>query len=149
MLIAQILTMKGHTVVTVSPEDNVAHLLATLSEHSIGAVVVSTDGQAVEGIVSERDIVRAMAADPDAGQTGGVRPRRVSSIMSTDVSVITPQATVDDVMALMTSQRVRHVPVVDDEVLVGIVSIGDIVKARLNHLEEEKLALMNYVTHGG
>ncbi|MFY9331260.1 MAG: CBS domain-containing protein [Candidatus Nanopelagicales bacterium] len=149
MLIAQILTMKGHSVVTVSPEDNVAHLLATLSEHSIGAVVVSTDGKAVEGIVSERDIVRAMAADPDAGRTGGVRPRRVSSIMSTDVSVITPQATVDDVMALMTSQRVRHVPVVDDEVLVGIVSIGDIVKARLNHLEEEKLALMNYVTHGG
>lgn len=149
MLISQILGTKGRHVVTVSPADNVAKLLALLSEHHIGAVVVSGDGRGVDGIVSERDIVRAMAADPDAGSSGGVRPKSVASIMSTDVAVMAPDTNVDDVMAVMTERRIRHIPVVDDGALVGIVSIGDIVKARLSVLEDEKSALMDYVNRGG
>jgi len=149
MLISHILNSKGSAVITVAPDDLVVTLLNVLAEHHIGAVVVSHDGTHVDGIVSERDVVRAMAADPDAGTSGGVRPKPISAIMTVDVAVTTPDTHVDDVMALMTEQRVRHVPVVTDGVLLGIVSIGDIVKARLSLLEDEKNALLDYVNRGG
>lgn len=150
MKISQVLAQKGSEVATLKPDDLVLELLALLAERGIGAVVVSADGRHIDGIVSERDIVRAMAADPDAGRTGGVRPKPVSSLMSTEVVTTTPAASLDDVMQLMTDRRIRHVPVVDDDgVLVGIVSIGDVVKARIATLEEERAALMAYVTQGG
>lgn len=150
MKISQVLAQKGSEVATLKPDDLVLELLALLAERGIGAVVVSADGRRIDGIVSERDIVRAMAADPDAGRTGGVRPKPVSSLMSTEVVTTTAAASLDDVMQLMTDRRIRHVPVVDDDgVLVGIVSIGDVVKARIATLEEERAALMAYVTQGG
>lgn len=150
MKISQVLAQKGSEVATLKPDDLVLELLALLAERGIGAVVVSADGRHIDGIVSERDIVRAMAADPDAGRTGGVRPKPVSSLMSTEVVTTTAAASLDDVMQLMTDRRIRHVPVVDDDgVLVGIVSIGDVVKARIATLEEERAALMAYVTQGG
>lgn len=142
-------TRAGADVVTVDPQATVTTLLTLLAQHGIGAVVVSGDGSSIDGIVSERDIVRAMAADPDAGRSGGVRPRTVSSIMSRDVITTTPDASIDEVMTTMTESRIRHLPVVEDGRLVGIVSIGDIVKARLFALEEERAALMDYVTRGG
>ena len=149
MKIAQILATKPTGTITITPDANVTELLRLLAEHRIGAVVVSADGAHIDGIVSERDVVRAMAADPDAGTTGGVRPKPVSAIMTADVRTLGPDNTVDDAMQVMTTSRIRHLPVVDAGELVGIVSIGDVVKARLASLEDERAALMDYVTRGG
>lgn len=149
MKISQVIGSKGAAVVTIAPDATVTALLSMLAEHKIGAVVVSTDGTHIDGIVSERDVVRAMAADPDAGATGGVRPRAVSSIMTATVTTVTGDDSVEDSMRIMTESRIRHLPVVDGDTLVGIVSIGDIVKARLSSLEDEKAALVDYVTRGG
>lgn len=149
MKISAILAAKGADTVTIVPDANVTELIYLLAHHKIGAVVASNDGTSIDGIVSERDVVRAMAADPDAGRSGGVRPKLVSAIMSADVVTIGPDATVDDAMAMMTERRFRHLPVAVDGKLVGIVSIGDVVKARLEALEEERAALVDYVTRGG
>ena len=149
MKISAILAAKGADTVTIVPDATVAELIHLLAHHKIGAVVASSDGQGIDGIVSERDVVRAMAADPDAGRSGGVRPKSVSAIMSANVVTIGPDDTVDDAMAVMTERRFRHLPVAVDGKLVGIVSIGDIVKARLEALEEERAALVDYVTRGG
>lgn len=149
MKISSILATKGADTVTIVPDATVAELIYLLAQRKIGAVVASVDGTSIDGIVSERDVVRAMAADPDAGRTGGVRPKSVSAIMSADVITIGPDDTVDDAMALMTDRRFRHLPVAVDGKLVGIVSIGDVVKARLEALEEERAALVDYVTRGG
>ncbi|MDP4689874.1 MAG: CBS domain-containing protein [Candidatus Nanopelagicales bacterium] len=149
MKISAILASKGSDTVTITPDATVASLIHILAEHRIGAVVVSPDSIVIAGIVSERDVVRAMAADPDAGTTGGVRPKPVSEIMTTDVATISPDDTVDAAMHFMTEGRFRHLPVAVEGVLVGIVSIGDIVKARLDSLEQERAALVDYVTRGG
>lgn len=149
MKISAILASKGSTIVTITPDATVASLIHTLAAHRIGAVVVSPDTITIAGIVSERDVVRAMAADPDAGTTGGVRPKPVSDIMTTDVATVSPDDTVDAAMQLMTEGRFRHLPVAEEGALVGIVSIGDIVKARLESLEQERAALVDYVTRGG
>jgi CBS domain-containing protein len=156
MKISQLLAAKemaagvDDPVVTVSPDDLVVTVLSLLAQHRIGAIVATRDGSHIDGIVSERDIVRAMAADPDAGTTGGVRPRSVASIMSAPVVTIGIDGDIDEAMAIMTNSRIRHLPVVDsDELLVGLVSIGDVVKAKLSALEEEKSALMDYVNRGG
>ena len=149
MKISQILATKSTGTITIAPDANVTELRRLLAEHRIGAVIVSADGTHIDGIVSERDVVRAMAADPDAGTTGGVRPKPVSAIMTAEVRTLGPDDTVDDAMQVMTSSRIRHLPVVDGDELVGIVSIGDVVKARLAALEDERAALVDYVTRGG
>jgi len=149
MKISAILAAKGADTVTIVPDATVAELIHVLAPHKIGAVVASADGESIDGIVSERDVVRAMAADPDAGRTGGVRPKPVSAIMSSNVVTIGPDDSVDDAMSMMTARRFRHLPVALDGKLVGIVSIGDVVKARLEALEEERAALVDYVTRGG
>ena len=150
MKIAQILASKGSDVIIVAPDDRIITVLSLLADHGIGAVVVSADGRIIDGIVSERDIVRAMAADPDAGSTGGVRPRAVSSLMTSSVVTVGTETEVDEAMEIMTSSRFRHLPVVDEEgYLVGLVSIGDVVKAKLTALECEKSALLEYVNRGG
>ena len=150
MKISQLLAGKGHSVITVPPDDRVVTVLSLLAEHRIGAVVATRDGSHIDGIVSERDIVRAMAADPDAGTTGGVRPRSVSSIMSSPVATIGLDSDIDEAMSIMTESRFRHLPVVDDDgLLVGLVSIGDVVKAKLSVLQDEKAALIDYVNRGG
>lgn len=149
MKISQILATKSTGTITIAPDANVTELLKLLAEHRIGAVIVSADGTHIDGIVSERDVVRAMAADPDAGTTGGVRPKPVSAIMTAEVRTLGPDDTVDDAMQIMTSSRIRHLPVLDGDALVGIVSIGDVVKSRLAALEDERAALVDYVTRGG
>jgi CBS domain-containing protein len=140
MLIVTMLRSKGSSVVTVPPETPVGGLLGTLAEHRIGAVVVSTDRRAIEGIVSERDVVRQL-------RTVGapLLDQPVSAIMTRDVVTCVPQSTVEDVMRLMTDQRIRHVPVVLDDALVGIVSIGDVVKTRIYELERERDDLVGYI----
>jgi CBS domain-containing protein len=113
-----------------------------LAEHNIGALVVSTDGSTVEGIVSERDVVRHLHRDE------AILDSPVSAIMSSEVRSCEGGSTVDEVMALMTERRIRHVPVVRGGTLTGIVSIGDVVKSRMGELEFERDQLDSYV-HGG
>lgn len=139
MRISEVLHSKGNTVITIAPDAAVRDLVALLSEHNLGALVVSTDGMTVEGIVSERDVVRGLAGGP------GVLDRPVSEIMTTDVHSCKPEAPVNDLMHLMTEQRIRHVPVVVEGSLIGIISIGDVVKSRIGELEFERDQLTNYV----
>lgn len=142
MRISDVLRTKGATVATITPETSVAGLLTELSVHNIGAmVVVSPDG--LLGIVSERDVVRAlheMGAD--------VMRRPVSEIMTTMVATCSPDDSVDSLSALMTTNRVRHVPVVVNGRLAGIVSIGDVVKTRMEELEREHEHLQAYISQG-
>ncbi len=144
MKISTILADKGTDVVTVAPDHSVRDLLALLSLHKIGALVVSIDGNAIIGIVSERDIVRALAGSES------IMDEPVSTIMTSEVFVAPFDAKIDDLMNVMTSQRIRHIPITSDSgELMGIVSIGDLVKARLDELETERAALMDYITNGG
>ncbi len=141
MRIAEVLSSKGDAVVSVPPDCDVAGLLGVLAEHGIGAVVVSSDGRTVEGIVSERDVVRAL------GQRGpSVLQETVRQICTVEVHTVGPDGRLDDLMQVMTERRIRHVPVVVDGELRGIVSIGDVVKRRMGELEQERSALSDYIT---
>ncbi|WP_148574680.1 CBS domain-containing protein [Nocardioides caldifontis] len=126
-------------VVTVRPDATVTELLGVLAEHNVGALVVSSDGRTVEGIVSERDVVRRLHADPS------VLSSNVEAIMTRDVHTCPSDTTLDDLMGEMTRRRFRHVPVVDDGVMVGIVSIGDVVKHKIDALQFERDQLDSYV----
>ena len=141
MRISDVLRVKGTQVVTVTPDTRVRRLLAVLAEHRIGAVVVSHDGAAVDGIASERDIVRALAR-----RGAAVMSEPVTAIHTAEVHTVTPQTPIEEVMRMMTEHRVRHTPVVDDNGLQGIVSIGDVVKIRIDELETERTALTDYIT---
>ena len=127
------------TVVTVSPGATVRELVALLAEHNVGALVVSSDGATVEGIVSERDVVRRLHSEPDALSA------TVDTIMTSDVHTAGPDDSLDDMMSLMTDQRIRHVPVCDAGRMVGIISIGDVVKHKIQVLEFERDQLDSYV----
>lgn len=141
MKISRLLSGKGDFVATIGPETSVNDALALLAHHGIGALVVSSGHRAVEGIVSERDVVRRLQ---DRGTD--ILEGPVSAIMSRTVRTADPAEDVDALMDLMTTNRIRHVPVVADGVLVGIVSIGDIVKARVDELEDDRRALHEYIT---
>lgn len=141
MRISDVLRVKGGQVVTVKPDTLVEALLAVLAEHRIGAVVVSRDGKAVDGIVSERDIVRALAA-----RGAAVLSEPVMAICTADVQTTTPDASLEEMEQLMTERRFRHVPVLVDGELHGIVSIGDVVKERIGELETERSSLAGYIT---
>lgn len=140
MRISDVLRGKSGQVVTVTPDAEVRHLLTVLAEHRIGAVVVSDTGSSVDGIVSERDVVRALAARGDT-----VLSEQVRAIYTSVVHTVGPDTPIDEVMRLMTEQRIRHLPVVVDGELHGIVSIGDIVKNRIDQLEDERAALTDYI----
>lgn len=143
MLVQALLTTKGDVIVTIDANASVENLVRMLAEHRIGAVVVSADGRNIDGIVSERDVVRALHRGSD------VLAAPVSSIMTTDVFRIAADVKVDELAALMTDKRIRHVPVVDEDGgMIGIVSIGDVVKSRIGELEVDNTALVNYVTTG-
>ena len=141
MRISDVLRIKGGQVVTVAPDTKVEGLLALLAEHKIGAAVVSGDGTTVAGIVSERDIVRALAA-----RGAAVLTEQVSAIATADVRTVAPDAPLDEVERLMTDGRFRHTPVVVDGALHGIVSIGDVVKHRMDELVSERATLTDYIT---
>jgi CBS domain-containing protein len=140
MLIVTVLRAKGDFVATIPPTATVRDLLGVLTEHRIGAAVVTAD-DAIAGIVSERDVVRRLADDG-----GALLDRQVSEIMTVDVVTCTREMRVEDLARTMTERRIRHVPVVDgDGVLVGIVSIGDVVKSRISELEGERDDLVGYI----
>ena len=143
MKISDVLRSKGGGVITIQPDDTVDHLLALLDEHHIGAIVVSTDGASVEGIVSERDIVRHLHATGTSVLSGPV-----SAIMTSEVTTGSASDNIADLAGTMTEMRVRHVPILDEDgTLTAIVSIGDIVKHRLSELQSERDALRDYITN--
>ena len=129
----------SHEVVTIGPDATVRELIALLAEHNVGALVVSDDGTSVTGIVSERDVVRRLHADE------AVLESPVSSIMTADVRTCAGEDGLTDLMQTMTQHRIRHVPVVADGRLTGIISIGDVVKSRIGELEFERDQLDSYV----
>jgi CBS domain-containing protein len=141
MRITDVLRRKGSSVVTITPDESVRELLGRLAEHGVGALVVSADGERVDGIVSERDIVRRLHADGEP-----VLDRPVGGIMTRDVYTCGSEATTDHLMSEMTRRRFRHVPVVVEGRLAGIVSIGDVVKYRLEELQSERDQLTAYIT---
>ncbi len=140
MRISDVLRSKGDTVMTVQPGETISGLLRLLSEHRIGAMVVSSDGHTVEGIISERDVVRAL-------HTEGTKllERTVGDIMTSDVHTCDLHTAIDDLMRTMTDKRVRHIPVVVEGELKGIVSIGDVVKFRIDELTSERDHLSAYI----
>jgi len=126
-------------VVTIRPDAGVRELVATLAEHNIGALIVSADGTSMDGIVSERDVVRRMHSD------GTVIDNTVGGIMTEVVKTCSPDDELDEVMMVMTEGRFRHIPVCEDDQLIGIVSIGDLVRHKIDRLQFERDQLDNYV----
>jgi len=140
MHIGDILQAKSSSeVITISPDAGVRELLALLAEHNIGAVIVSGDGSSLDGIVSERDVVRHLHSD------GTVINNTVAAIMTAVVETCAPDDDLDGVMQVMTERRFRHIPVTEDGTLVGIISIGDVVKHKIGQLTFERDQLDSYV----
>jgi CBS domain-containing protein len=137
--IADVLRGKGSSVATVDPSASVAELVAALAEHNVGALPV-IEAERLVGIVSERDVVRRLHLGG-----AGLLQLRVSDIMSTSVTTCGPTDKIEDLARIMTDRRFRHMPVVEDDALVGIVSIGDLVKARIDLLEAEREQLQSYI----
>jgi len=142
MRIADVLRNKGAAVVTINPEATVRELIAGLVDQNIGAMVV-VGAEGVVGIVSERDVVRQLHAHGAA-----VLHSPVSKIMTATIATCTKSDTIDSLNMLMTNKRVRHVPVLDGKNLIGIVSIGDVVKTRMEELEAEQQQLQSYIIQG-
>ena len=140
MRISDVIRRKGDFVVTVRSDATVQQLLDILEGHKIGALVVSDDGSTVTGIVSERDVVRHLRT------TGAsLLDQTVATIMTSDVETCTPEDLIEDLARTMTERRIRHVPVVADGHLLAIVSIGDIVKWRIDELQTERDHLVDYI----
>ena len=140
MRISDVIRLKGDQVVTVRTDATVEQLLEILEQHRIGAVVVSNDGSSVAGIVSERDVVRHLH---NAG--AGLLEQTVDTIMTSEVHTCKPGDDIEDVARVMTDHRVRHVLVVVDDKLLAIVSIGDVVKSRIDELKTERDHLVEYI----
>lgn len=136
--------ISGKRVETISPSASIHDLVNSLNTHHVGALVVSPDGKKIDGIVSERDIVRAMP-----GKLSELVNMHVRDIMTVDVHTCTEDSTVSELMTMMTQLRIRHVPVVGaDSLLISIVSIGDVVKNHVSELDTERKALQDYVASG-
>lgn len=142
MLVANLLTDKGNRVATVKPGDLVSTATQMLKSERVGALVVSEDGTSIAGIISERDIVRSLADDKD------VQSRTISTIMTSNVITCKTGDDVGELMKLMTEHRIRHIPVAESGNMIGIVSIGDVVKLRLSELESEADAMRAYIATG-
>lgn len=139
--VATIIDRKGAGVATIAPTGTLAEAAELLARHGIGALVVSSDGRSVEGMLSERDIVRHLAV------AGSRTPElAVAEVMTADVATCTRQTTTDELASLMTTRRFRHVPVLEDGELIAIVSIGDVVKSRMDELASETEQLQAYVS---
>lgn len=140
MHVAAVLKRKGSTIVTANPEDRVAAVARKLAHHRIGAVLVMRGDSTPAGILSERDIVRAVAAEG-----ADALNRAASELMTRELITGRPTDTVAQIMSVMTERRIRHLPILEDGRLVGLVSIGDVVKARLDDAELEVESLRGYV----
>jgi len=140
MKISDILKEKGSEVTTISSSATMREAIRILAAKRIGALPVSSDGKSIDGIVSERDVITALSTDDT-----DVRAKPVHELMTTPVYTCALDATLQEVMALMIERRIRHVPVLEDAVLVGILSIGDLVNARLRQAEVEREQMAEYI----
>ncbi|KAA0593988.1 CBS domain-containing protein [Azospirillum lipoferum] len=144
MHVAAVLKRKGSRIVSAAPDDSVAAVTRLLTEHRIGAVLVMGDDGHPVGILSERDVVRAVARDGAAALD-----RPAADLMTRELITAAPDDTVADMMAVMTERRIRHVPIVESGRVVGVISIGDVVKARIDDAELEVESLRGYVAGMG
>lgn len=144
MAVAHILKQKGSTVISVAPHDSVQSIVDILSKHRIGAVLVVDPQGGIAGIVSERDVVRAMA-----GNAAALAKRTAADIMTAKVRTCSPNDTETDLVRLMTEHRIRHLPVVSDGKLAGMISIGDVVKHRMENMEREAEEMKTYIASAG
>lgn len=142
MNVAAILRQKGRAVTTASPSATLLQVVNKLADKRIGAIVVVGARGDVAGIISERDVIRALS---DAGP--GCLTRPISETMTRQVVTCQETDTLDELMAMMTARRFRHLPVVTDNALVGIISIGDVVKHHVAEVEMEATAMREYITH--
>ena len=143
MFVSDILSQKGGLVFTVTPGTTLDQIAHQLSTRRIGSVLVMAESDKVAGIVSERDIVRAMAS-----HGAGARALEAREVMTRDVTTCHPDDSIEQVMEMMTQGRFRHLPVVDHDELIGLISIGDVVKARLEETRHETEALKAYISAG-
>jgi CBS domain-containing protein len=141
MRVSDLLASKGHDVATISQERSITDALAILKERGVGALVVTGPLPPLVGILSERDIVRALAT-----QGASALEAKVADLMTSEVRICDEDTTMASLMGLMTEHHIRHVPVVQNLTLSGLVSIGDVVKARLDELELDKKELLDYVS---
>ena len=141
MKVSDILKAKGNRVVTVRPNETISTFIKRLGLEKIGAMVVSEDGVTIEGLITERDVVHGLAS---AGAE--VLAKRVCDLMTRSLSTCTPDDSVKEVMVKMTQRRTRHLPVIDGQGLAGMISIGDVVKIRLEDAELEANVLRDYIT---
>lgn len=136
------LIISGKPVKTISPSSSIQELVNSLKTHQVGALVVSDDGKKISGIVSERDVVRALSGNLDK-----LEAFQVKDLMTSQVHTCNADTTVEELMKIMTERRIRHIPVVDDRgELVSIVSIGDVVKYYVSEIELERQSLKEYIT---
>jgi len=141
MIVKHILKLKGsESIETIAPEATVAEAAAILDKKRIGALVVSPDGQAIVGIMSERDIVRALAR-----RGGGCLDMNVSELMTGEVTSCAPDESANSVLERMTQGRFRHMPVLENGRMIGLVSIGDVVKARIAEIEQDNQAMASII----
>ena len=143
MRVAAILRHKGSTIISADPSRTVQEAVNLLAEYKIGALMVREEDGPIIGVLSERDIARGLATHKDA-----VLNKSIGALMTPLSVTCTPQDTLDDIMDVMTNKRVRHIPVIDEGELKGIVSIGDVVKHRLSEIETESDALRQYIATG-
>ena len=139
MIVEQILRQKGRDVHTIAPLASIIDAVAAMEEHGIGALVVC-EGREVKGIISERDIIHAIARSGTDSLRGPV-----TSLMTRDVVTCKPGDAVNDIMSIMTEMRIRHLPVVSGRRLLGLISIGDVVKQRIGEVEQEADAMRAYI----
>ncbi len=140
MTVAAILNLKGRDVYTEAGDRTLRQICSTLGERGIGAIIIASGKSKIEGIISERDVVRALARQGD-----GVLDKPVGEFMTKKVVTCTENDTVNEVMEKMTAGRFRHVPVVKDGALCGLISIGDVVKHRIAQIEREAEEMRNYI----
>ncbi|HHU40184.1 MAG TPA: CBS domain-containing protein [Propionibacterium sp.] len=140
MKLEDVIRSKGTSVVTIAPTATVAELVSLMADNNIGALVVSSDGQHIEGIISERDVVRGLA-----GSGSSLLEATVRDLMTVDVVTGKPEDSIEDTAHTMTHKRVRHVPIEVDGSLTAIVSIGDVVKYRIEQLTDERNHLLGYL----
>jgi CBS domain-containing protein len=143
MNVASILKGKGANIITASPDDFVSDIAGLLAKKRIGAVLIVDDQDHLAGVVSERDIVRGLAASGN-----GCLQQKASELMTANVITCEPSDTINDVMSLMTAKRIRHLPVLTDGALTGFISIGDVVKNRMDEVEREAAAMRDYIATG-
>ena len=143
MYVETILRKKGDSVVTIDPADTVSVAVDVLTKHGIGAALVRNAAGDIVGILSERDIVRGIAR-----HTSNCLDMQVEELMTSPVISCKPDDNIDEIMERMTERRIRHLPVMDGDALIGIISIGDVVKQRISEIENESEALRQYITTG-